>query len=109
MQQIIRKHQFRRVMDFEDPKVPEPEFERVLLLRGKIVEFTRGSQAMRYLVGFGAGKGKIVALCYFVDKESGEVIWERQVDGRVIGFGQPTEGGIQGLAREVAKRIRKNR
>jgi len=109
VQQVIRKHQFRRVMDFEDLKVPPPEIERVLLLRGRIIEFTQGSQAMRFLVGFGAGRGKIVAMCTFVDEASGEVIWERKVDGSVIGFGQATEGGIQGLAKEVAKRIRANR
>ena len=51
----------------------------------------------------GAGKGKIVAMCTFLDKSTGEVIWERKVDGRVIGAGQSTQGAIKGLSKEVAK------
>ncbi len=108
VQQIIRLHQFKRVMDFEDPQAPDPDKERVLVIRGKITEFTHGSAAKRYLVGFGAGKGKIEAMCEFVDKETGETIWQRKADGRVIGTGQPTQGAIKGLAKEVAKHVRKH-
>lgn len=108
VQRVIEIHKFRRVADFEDPQVPPPEKERVLVLRGKVIEFTHGSQAARFLVGFGAGKGKIVVLCSFVDKATGEVVWERKADGRVIGAGQSTEGAIKGLSKEIAKHIREN-
>lgn len=105
VQRVIEKHRFHRVMDFHDPKVAEPGQERVLILRGKILEFTHGSQAKRVLIGLGAGKGKIVARCDFIDKQTGELVWSRKVDGRVIGAMQPTEGAIKGLSKEVAKVI----
>ncbi len=108
VQRVIEKHRFHQVADFHDTKVSDPSTERVLVLRGRIVEFSHGSQAARVLVGFGAGKGKIVALCQFVDKATGEVLWERQADGRVIGAGQPTEGAVKGLSKEIAKHIESN-
>ena len=107
-QRAIELHLFSRVADFKDPGVPAPASERVLVLRGKVTEFTHGSQAARVIVGFGAGKGKIVVLCEFVDKATGEVIWQRQADGRVIGVGQSTEGAVKGLSKEIAKHIREN-
>ncbi len=108
VQRAIELHVFNRVADFKDPAVPVPEKERVLVVRGKVIEFTHGSQAARVLVGFGAGKGKIVVLCDFIDKETGEVIWQRKADGRVIGAGQSTEGAVKGLSKEIAKHIREN-
>lgn len=108
VQRIIEIHKFRRVMNFDDTRVALPETERVLVLRGKILQFTRGSNAKRFWIGLGAGKGKIVAQVTFVDKDTGEVIWERKVDGRVIGTFQPVEEAINRLAIEVAKRIRQN-
>ena len=108
VQRVIEIHKFRRVADFRDPKVQESETERVLVIRGKVIEFTHGSQAARIIVGMGAGKGKIVVLCTFVDKATGEVLWQRKADGRVIGAGQSTEGAVKGLSKEIAKHIREN-
>lgn len=110
VQRAIELHLFNRVADFKDPAVQaqQQQEERVLLIRGRVTEFTHGSQAARIIVGFGAGKGKIVVLCEFVDKATGEVIWQRQADGRVIGAGQSTEGAVKGLSKEVAKHIREN-
>jgi hypothetical protein len=101
-QRVIATHCFQRVMDFEDPKVTKPDTERVLLLRGSIVEFTHGNQAARFLVGMGAGAGKIVVNCEFVDKATGEVVYTRKVDGKVIGSGESTEGAIKGISKEIA-------
>jgi hypothetical protein len=105
VQRVIGLHKFGRVADFEDPKAkPAASGGRVLLLKGKIAEFTHGSQAKRFLLGFGAGAGKIAAVCQFVDKETGQVIWERKVDGKVIGTGQSTEGiegNRQGCGQEL--------
>ena len=109
VQRVIDKHLFPKVQDFEDPKSTSKEQPaKVLVLRGKITEFTQGSAAKRYLIGMGAGKGKIVALVEFVDKASGEVIWTRKVDGRVIGTFQSTEGAIKGLGKEVAGVVKDN-
>ena len=108
VQRVIEMHKFHRVADFRDPKVPAPEAERVLVLRGKVIEFTHGSQAARMIIGMGAGKGKIVVMCTFVDKAKGDVLWQRKADGRVIGAAQATEGAIKGLSKEIAKHIHEN-
>lgn len=107
-QRVIELHKFQRVADFEDAKAATSSAARGLELKGKIVAFTRGSDTLRFFVGFGAGKGKIVARCQFIDKESGQVVLERQVDGRVIKTGQSTEGAIQGLAKEIKKIVDQN-
>jgi hypothetical protein len=107
-QRVIELHKFRHVSDYEDAKAPAPGAERVIVLKGRITEYTRGSQAARYLIGFGAGKGKIVVQCQFVDKTTGEVLLDRKVDGRVIGFGQSTEGAIQGVSKEIKKVVDDN-
>lgn len=46
---------------------------KTLTLRGSITRLGRGSQALRYLVGFGAGSTKAQAEMHFVD-ESGRVV-----------------------------------
>ena len=101
-QRVIATHRFYRVMDFEDAKVKKPEAEHVLLLRGTILEFTHGNQAARFLVGMGAGAGKIVVNCEFVDKATGSVVFVRKVDGKVIKVGESSEGAIKGISKEIA-------
>ncbi|MEW6209626.1 MAG: DUF4410 domain-containing protein [Acidobacteriota bacterium] len=76
-----------------------------LKLTGTVTEFKPGSRAKRYLIGFGAGKTKIVAHIKFVDRATGEVLFEDDVDGKVImgGMGGDSIGATRGLAKEVAK------
>jgi hypothetical protein len=105
IQRVIDRHRFRRVADFNDPEAAPNDSQRTLVLRGRIIEYTQGSVAKRFLIGMGAGKGKIVAQLQFVDKAGSEIVWERKVDGRVIGAMQSTEGAIKGLGKEVAKVI----
>lgn len=107
VERVIGLHRFRRVMDFVDPKVPEPQTERVLRVRGKIVKFSRGNRAKRAFNLFW-GKGELRALCDFEDKASGKIIWQREVGGRAMGPISPTKVAIKGLAEELAGRIRKN-
>jgi hypothetical protein len=47
---------------------------KALRLRGTITRLGRGSQAVRYLVGFGAGSTRAQAEMHFVDAESGQVM-----------------------------------
>jgi hypothetical protein len=48
--------------------------DRALTLRGTITRLGRGSQAARYLVGFGAGSTRAQAELHFVDAQSGRVV-----------------------------------
>jgi hypothetical protein len=47
---------------------------KALRLRGVITRLGRGSQAVRYLVGFGAGSTRAQAEMHFVDVASGQVV-----------------------------------
>lgn len=79
-----------------------------LKLVGTVTKFDAGSRAKRYLIGFGAGKTKIVAHVKFVDAATGDVLFEDDVDGKVImGFaGGDSVGATRGLAKEVATKAK---
>ncbi len=74
-------------------------------LVGEVTEYKAGNQAMRYMVGFGAGKTKIVAHVKFIDPNTNQVVFEKDVDGKVIMglLGGTSGGATRGLAKEVAK------
>jgi hypothetical protein len=76
-----------------------------LRLSGTVTEFKAGSRAVRYLVGFGAGRTKVKARVKFTDRATGAVLYEGDVDGKVIMgvFGGDSRGATRGLAKEVAK------
>ena len=78
-------------------------------LSGTITKYKPGSRAKRYLIGFGAGATKVVAHIKFVDAATGNVLYEKDVDGKVwIGlFGGDSSGATRGLAKEVAKVTKK--
>jgi hypothetical protein len=105
--QLNRTHRFEEVLrEGEKPAGNSP----VLELTGTITQFNRGNRTVRYMVGFGAGKTKIVAHVKFVDAATGNVQLEKNVDGKVwIGFmGGESIGATKGLAKDVAKLARKN-
>jgi hypothetical protein len=83
--------------------------EPAVRLVGTVTEFKKGSQMKRYMIGFGAGKTKIVVHIKFVDVATGAVVLERNVDGKVvIGlFGGKSEGATNGVAKEIAKVVKK--
>lgn len=78
-------------------------------LSGTITKYKPGSRAKRYLIGFGAGATKVVAHITFTDTTTGNVLFEKDVDGNVwIGlFGGESSGATRGLAKEVAKVTKK--
>jgi hypothetical protein len=80
-----------------------------LIFTGTITDYTGGNRAARYLIGFGAGKAKVVAEIKIVDRATGNVLLDRKVDGKVIMglFGGNTNGATRGLAKEVAKETKK--
>jgi hypothetical protein len=86
-----------------DPGAP------TLKLLGTVTEFKAGSRMKRYLIGFGAGKTVIRAHVTWIDKSNGQVVFEDDVDGKVIlGYtGGESIGATQGLAHEVAKVTKK--
>jgi hypothetical protein len=79
-------------------------------LSGTITKYKPGSRAKRYFIGFGAGTTKVVAHIRYADASTGEVLYEKDVDGKVwIGlFGGDSSGATRGLAKEVAKVTKKH-
>jgi len=84
--------------------------ESTLVLSGVITEYEGGSRAKRYLVGFGAGKTRAYCLFRLVDKETGEVVFERMENGSVsMGvFGGTDSGAMSELGDDIGKAIDKN-
>jgi curli biogenesis system outer membrane secretion channel CsgG len=76
---------------------------------GTVTEFKAGSRMKRYMIGFGAGKTVIKAHVRWLDKATGGVVFEDDVDGKVIlGYaGGDSIGATSGLAHEVAKVTKK--
>lgn len=76
---------------------------------GSVTKYSKGSRAARYLVGFGAGRTKLVADVKVVDAVTGAVLMEQKVDGHVYGglFGGETDSAKGGLASEIIKTMTK--
>jgi hypothetical protein len=87
---------------------PLPDGQPVLVVTGTVTRYQKGSQAKRYLVGFGAGATVIDAHIKCYDAATKEVLLERDVDGKVvIGImGGKSEGANNGLAKEIAKDLK---
>jgi hypothetical protein len=70
-----------------------------MTLRWRVVEADRGSRALRYLVGFGAGQGRFRVLVTLVDEKK-QVIATKEFRGtQTMGtFG----GGFNGAVRDAA-------
>src|SRR5258706_4089602 len=79
---------------------PAPE----LVLTGTVTKYEPGDRAKRYLLGPFAGKTNIVAAIKITERATGKVLFEKDVDGKVIigVFGGNSNGATRGLAKEVA-------
>lgn len=100
--QAIKK--FKQVLregeSLTDPNAP------ALKLVGTVTEYKPGNRTMRYMIGMGTGKTKIVAHVKFLDYTTGAVLFEKDMDGKVILGGMvkgESIGATRGLAKEVAK------
>ena len=114
--QLDDKTKFASFVTNYTPGVSERSIEAdgkdapTLVLSGVITEYQGGSQAKRYLVGFGAGKTRAYCLFRLVDKATGEVVFERMENGSVsMGmFGGSSSGAMKEIGADIAKAIRKN-
>jgi hypothetical protein len=76
-----------------------------LKLTGTVTHFTPGSRVERMAVGFGAGSTIIRAHIQLRDRLTGQLVYEQDVDGKVIvGMGS-SKGATRGVAKEIAKVI----
>lgn len=82
---------------------------RRVKISGEVTKYSKGNRAARYLVGFGAGRTKLVADVKVKDAETGQLLMEQKVDGHVYGglFGGETDQAKGGLSSEIIKTMTK--
>ncbi len=103
VKQLASTNRFVQVL--RQGETPAEANAPVVQLAGTITEFKKGNRAVRYMVGFGAGKTKVKAHIKFLDPLTNATVAEKDVNGLVwIGFiGGESMGATRGLAKEVAK------
>lgn len=81
-----------------------PDATRALVLSGRVTDFKEGNQALRYLVGFGAGAQKFGVLVRATRKSDGALVGEGEVVDRKVGgwVGGQAEKGLEDFAEKVA-------
>ncbi len=105
--EIVNKKDFTQVYAFNNP--PKEISPQTLRLEGEVIEYRAGNQAVRYMVGFGAGQTKVKAHVRFIDNATNAVVFEDDVDGKVVMglLGGSSPGATRGLAKEVASKAHK--
>jgi hypothetical protein len=86
-----------------------PDTDESLVVNGEVIDYKKGNRAVRYMVGFGAGKQKIETNLVLSVKKSGEVLAKERVVDRKIGglVGGSEDKGKRDYAEKVNKFIRK--
>lgn len=81
-----------------------------LKITGEVVKFNKGNRAMRYVIGMGTGKTKLIVNVKFIDVKTGETILEQIVDGDISKgiFGGNTADTRSEVADEIVKIAKKN-
>jgi hypothetical protein len=78
-------------------------------LVGTVVKYKRGNRAKRFIALGLAGETKVVAHVKFIDKATGELLVEGDVDGLVYDgiLGGKSKGAPSGVGKDVAKIAKK--
>lgn len=90
------------------PSCPNPD--RALVLDGRITDFKKGNQALRYFVGFGAGAQKFSVLTRVTRKSDGVLISEGEVTDYKVGgwIGGQADKGQDDFAEKVVDFLKKS-
>lgn len=81
-----------------------------LKIKYSFMAFDEGNQALRYFVGFGAGKGELVVKTSFYDSKTDTLLGEIETKGELsIGaFGGSFDGTLEKVAEDVFTFTKKN-
>lgn len=103
-----RSRRFESVFMSTDETAQTAPARRVRIV-GEITQYNKGSRAARYIIGFGAGRTKLVAEVSVIDAETGNILIKKKMDGHVYGgfFGGETGAAKSGLASEIIKTMTK--
>jgi Domain of unknown function (DUF4410) len=102
VQQLKDSHKFQEVLAPGD-KPSQPDAP-VLRLTGKVTGYDEGSRGKRYLAGgFGAGNARLFLTLKYLDRDSGQIVYQEKVVGTLAGglFG----GGENKVVDEVARSV----
>jgi len=82
----------------------------ILTLKGRLIEYEKGSQFARWMVGYGAGKGSLTLECEFIDKQTGEVVYKANFIGEIVmGIaGGSIKTAEKSLVKKIAEFIKNN-
>lgn len=107
IKELQETKKFKQVL--REGETPTDASAPTLKITGTIVKFKAGNRTKRYLVGFGAGKSKVIANVQYIDRETGNVLAEHTADGDVVMgiFGGNSGGAKSELAEAVAKFAKK--
>jgi hypothetical protein len=107
LKDLRRTKKFKYVLAPGDAK--QKDSSRAIQLLGTVTQYKHGSRGKR-LVAIGlAGDTKLVAHVKFVDKTTGEVLVEADVDGQIYTglLGGSPRGAPTGIGKDVAKIAKK--
>lgn len=106
--------QLQKLNDFnvrmsEASEVQTASDQKTMRITGQITEYHPGSKTARALFGMLAGSTKVKAHIQVFDATDGSLLFEDDVDGKVTYWSpdQDSKGATEGLAKEVAKKIKK--
>ena len=84
----------------------------VLILSGRVVQYSPGNRGMRYLTGplWGVGKGSIIVNVKFIEKSSGKELAVSSFEGEIKGglFGGGIDETHEKIAEEIVQFIKSN-
>ncbi|MCI0615627.1 DUF4410 domain-containing protein [bacterium] len=94
-----------RMMESSDAALDQ----KTMRITGQIIEYHPGSKTARALFGMLAGSTTVKAHIQVFDATDGSLLFEDDVDGKVTYWSpdQDSKGATEGLAKEVAKKIKK--
>jgi hypothetical protein len=70
---------------------------------GSLLDYSRGSGALRFFVGFGAGKAKVLTQLRLVDRSSGATVFAGNFEGMVTDWSQSGDQMFRLVAKNFAK------
>jgi hypothetical protein len=74
-------------------------------VRAALLEYTKGSGALRFLIGFGAGKASMTTQLKLVDTRSGETVFAGNFIGKVTGSLESGSSMFRQVSRDFAKAL----
>ena len=99
-QELASKNIFAEVAhDYPNPKY---------LVIGTILDYKKGSGAVRYLVGWGVGDAKLLVKIELIDIKKNQIAFSGQFEGKVSDWGESGDKIFRQAAQNFAKELAKN-